>query len=206
MYNETVPNKALDTWYHIFLRVLDKHAPLRQQRVKYATLPPWLTADLIEAVEHRDELRREKRFTDYKKERNRVKSMVLKAKKLLFDKAIHESKDCATIWRAINLVTRGTNKSTALLPPHLTANSFNSHFVSAAESLIPLRTKLHDYIRPDNLMDFCKHRTAGKEPFIIPTIAVHEVGKLVTSLENKKNHQDWMRLVRKYSRYLSHTL
>ena len=49
-----------------------------------------------------------KRFEDFKKQRNKVKSLVRSAKKSYFDKLIELDKSTTTIWKAINEIT---NKS-----------------------------------------------------------------------------------------------
>ena len=51
--------------------------------------PLWLTKDAIGAMAIRDRLKREeKKFNDFKKQRNRVKSLVRSAKKAYFDKLV----------------------------------------------------------------------------------------------------------------------
>ena len=54
----------------MFLSIIDKHAPLRQRRVKNLSLPPWITNDLRNAMTNRDELKRAQ--TEKKKEIRRV--------------------------------------------------------------------------------------------------------------------------------------
>ena len=56
----------------------------------------------------RDRLKKEKRLKDFKKQRNKVKSLVRSAKKSYFDKLIELDKSTSTIWKAINEIT---NKS-----------------------------------------------------------------------------------------------
>ena len=56
----------------------------------------------------RDRPKNEKRFEDFKKQRNKVKSLVRSAKKSYFDKLIELDKSTTTIWKAINEIT---NKS-----------------------------------------------------------------------------------------------
>ena len=36
VYNHTDPDEALATWYSVFLKVLDKHAPQKKRRIKYS--------------------------------------------------------------------------------------------------------------------------------------------------------------------------
>ena len=187
VYNETDPNNALRLWYNLFMNVLDKHAPLRQKRIKNRVKPPWLSQEIIGAMELRDNLREQKLFPDYKKQRNRVKSMVLRAKKAHFDHMIKDNRDTSAIWRALNLFTRGGSKHLPSPPPHITADTFNNYFLSVVESVIPSTCDPTKYSCPDVLLHFCGERTAGTLPFSIPFLTVHEVGKLVRKMANKKS-------------------
>ena len=64
------PTTTLFTWYEVFLPAKEKHAPPRRKRVKYPTLPQWLSADITTAVKTRGKLKRkEKIFEDYKKKK-----------------------------------------------------------------------------------------------------------------------------------------
>ena len=71
--NCTDPDKALATWYNVYLTVVSRHAPLRRKRVKHPKLPPWLNKDIKETMAERGKLKREKWFPEYKKFRNKVK-------------------------------------------------------------------------------------------------------------------------------------
>ena len=77
------PNQALTAWYEAFIPVVEKHAPIRRRRVKHPTLPQWLSSEIIKAMKLRDRLKRDKKFEDYKKQRNKVTSLVRAAKKSL---------------------------------------------------------------------------------------------------------------------------
>ena len=50
----------------------------------------------------RDRLKKEKRFQDFKKQRNKGKSLVRSAKKSYCDKLIELDKSTSIIWKAIN--------------------------------------------------------------------------------------------------------
>ena len=82
------PDDALSVWYDIIMPIINVHAPLRKKRVKHPKLPPWLTRDVITAMAVRDRLKKENRFEDFKKQRNKVKSLMRSAKKSYFDKLI----------------------------------------------------------------------------------------------------------------------
>ena len=79
--NCTDPDKALATWYNVYLTVVNRHAPLKRKRVKHPKLPPWLNKDIKETMAERDKQKREKCFPEYKKLRYKVKNLVRKAQK-----------------------------------------------------------------------------------------------------------------------------
>ena len=60
--------------------------------MKHPKLPQLLTKDVIRAVAIRDRLKKEIKFDDFKKQRNRVKSLVRSAKKAYFDKLVETGK------------------------------------------------------------------------------------------------------------------
>jgi hypothetical protein len=187
IYNLNNPDGALSVWYAIFLNILNRHAPLRRKRVKYASLPPWLNQEIIQAMQKRNELRQQKRFTEYKRERNRVKYLVRLARKSFVDRLIKQDRDVKTLWRAMAVVTGGNGKRSPVIPSSLTADNFNDHFLSIAESLVPSQINSHPYTCPRTLTDFCNSRNDGLQDFQLPPLAVHEVGKFISSMKNKKS-------------------
>ena len=187
VYQYDDPNQALSAWYRVFLPILDKHAPIRRKRVKHTSHPPWLNQDIIQAMKYRDDLRRQKCFDDFKRERKRVKALIRESQKTLVDNLIKREKDVSSLWRAMTLVTGGAGRKSQVIPPNLSPNTFNQHFLSVADSLVPPREESHEYVCSDTLVDFCTQRTAGSRGFSIPPIAVHEVGKFINSMHNKKS-------------------
>ena len=75
----------LVAWYEAFLPVIEKHAPLRRKRVKHPTLLQWLSPDIITAMKTRDKLKKEKKFEDYKRQRNKITNLVRAGKKAYFE-------------------------------------------------------------------------------------------------------------------------
>ena len=114
-------------WYDIFIPIIDKHAPLRKKKVKHPKLPSLLTKDVIGALAIRDRLKKENEFDYFKKQRNRVKSLVRSAKKAYFDKLVETDKSISTIWKAINEITNKSNRKTNNTTPPISPNLFNTH-------------------------------------------------------------------------------
>ena len=84
-----------------------------------------------------------------------------------------------------NVFMKGHRSTSADIPKDLTANVFNNHFLSVSESLIEQRTNIYECSNP--LHDFCKQKTSGQDPFVIPYLSVSELGKYISRLENKKS-------------------
>ena len=107
-----------------------------------------------------------------------------KAKKEYFQKLIERDNNIASVCRALNVFTKGHRFTSADIPKSLTANVFNNHFLSVSESLIEPRTNVYECSNP--LHDFCKQKTSGQDPFVIPYLSVSELGKYIARLENQK--------------------
>ena len=104
-----------------------------------------------------------------------------KAKKEYFQKLIERDNNIASVWRALNVFTKGHRSTSADIPNNLTANVFNNHFLSVSESLIEPRTNVYECSNP--LHDFCKQKTSGQDPFVIPYLSVSELGKYISRLD-----------------------
>ena len=81
MYNFSDPSLALSRWIDLFLDVINKHAPLKKKQVKHQTLPPWQNTDIKQAMLLRDKFRNQKKFVEYKQQRNCVNYLVREGKK-----------------------------------------------------------------------------------------------------------------------------
>ena len=182
------PNQALTAWYEAFLPVVEKHAPVRKRRVKHSTLPQWLSSEIIKAMKHRDRLKRDKKFEDYKKQRNKVTSLVRAAKKAYFAKLINDNKDTASLWRAMTEITHKSRNKAKTAEIKCSPNVFNNHFLSLTDAILKSAdtSTSSDYKIPASLKKFCKDRISSSDSFKVPPIAVHEVGAYINKLKNKK--------------------
>lgn len=188
VYNSNTPDDALAAWYSIVMPIIDKHAPIRRKRVKHKTLPGWLTREIVEAMKTRDELKKKKKFDEYKQQRNKVSVLVKNAKKAYFNKLISNHCDTAHLWRAMNEITHKTRTSQPSSAAHFSPDSLNAHFLSSAS--LPPQSASADAQNSSHysvLTKFCRNRLRASDTCDIPNIAVHEVGKYIMSLKNKKS-------------------
>ena len=128
-------------WKEAFLSICNKHAPLKQSRVR-DKLSPWMTPDVIEMIYKRDYLKRvavrSKSLSDlveYRKLRNYITVFIRKKKQCYFDdvskKHINNPK---ALWNELHKVT-GISKSYDGLPNDITADDMNDYFVNVSSSI-----------------------------------------------------------------------
>ena len=61
-----------------------------------------------------------------------------------FQKPTERDNNIASVWRALDVFTKGHRSKSAEVPKNLTANVFNNHFLSVLESLIEPRTNVYE--------------------------------------------------------------
>ena len=80
-YNHTDPDEVLASWYSVFLKVLDMHAPQKKRRIKYSFKPGWLTSEVLDAMRYRDYLLKLKLFDEYKNKKTKKQKTTTKTTK-----------------------------------------------------------------------------------------------------------------------------
>ena len=89
----------------------------------------------------------------------------------------------------MNTFTKGTNSRHKEIPHHFTADAFNDYFLSIAKTVVKSQDSPDSnkhYSCSKRLVDFCQQKTKGTDPFTIPLMAVHEMGKYISGMNNKK--------------------
>jgi len=128
VFNHLVADEALYALLDILYPIIDKHAPLRHHRVKYPSLPPWLTKTIIEAMSLRDFFKNNNMKSHFKKQRNKVTELTRQAKATYFDKLIEDKKDIKTVWRAVNNILGKCKQTSNMSATTISPDDFNNHF------------------------------------------------------------------------------
>ena len=81
VYRYTDPDEALEIWYKTFSSVYNKHVPFMTKCVKYTRKPPWLSKEIEETIIKRDRLLKAREHEEFKKQRNKVTSLIRASKK-----------------------------------------------------------------------------------------------------------------------------
>ena len=188
IHNFTDPNTALESMCDMLKSAFNKHAPLKSKRVKHPDIPAWLNPDIIKAMRLRDQFKKEKNTTEFKKHRNLVNVMVKNAKKDYFNNLVQNNKDTATIWKAINKLTNPSRKTSKSLKIDINPDTINDFFINLHHNILTkeIIESNKKYECPPKLVDFCKKKNAPIN-FEIPLMTTLEVGKYITNLKNTKS-------------------
>ena len=112
------PNVLWNEFKSNFLAVAEKHAPIRQRRVKREH-KPWLTKEIKRLMYHRDYLKRQSvRFTSstyneaYKRCKNKLNKLIKMTKEEYFKTKLSNANNSKNSWQAINELLNKKPKST----------------------------------------------------------------------------------------------
>ena len=93
------PNELWGDFKFEFLRIADKHAPVKQRRIK-TELKPWITSEIKYLIYHRDYLKRQAirlrsvyYETAYKKCKNKITNLIRTSKENYFKAKLSDSKN-----------------------------------------------------------------------------------------------------------------
>ena len=92
------PNEMWNSWKHLLMGVIDKHAPLKTKRIRN-NRSPWITNELLREIYKRDFLKKKATSTndpliwkEFKDARNKVNNSIKKAKRKYFSEKLDASK------------------------------------------------------------------------------------------------------------------
>ena len=80
MINDVQAATDSDMWYTLFLSEINKHAPLKTKRIKYAHQPEWLTDDIKDAQKKRNHFHKSGDWVNFRYWRNKCKTLIEKSK------------------------------------------------------------------------------------------------------------------------------
>ena len=137
------PNDKWETFYSLFMEVLNSDAPVKTKRVKSNLQPKWFTDDLRKLIKQRDHLLSKARnypkhsmeWEEYRKFRNKVRREIRNAKRNFFQVTLTKRKaNSKDLWAHLKTfnpkqsnigpITQGNSSDKEI------ADLFNEHFIS----------------------------------------------------------------------------
>ena len=151
------------TWNALFLSVLNKHAPIKEKRVKRAKKSAWLTEEITAAQKNRDYYHKKQDWENFKVWRNKTKSLIRTAKKAFFENAINVNRDNSFLWQHVKDIT-GQSQANKLPPallsdqgpinnPQEIIDEMNLYFAKVSDRLIKDKRPFSD-LNADVLKEF----------------------------------------------------
>ena len=145
-------NDALNVWYDMFQKVVDKHIPKKCKRVKAAPAA-WLTRGIKKLMSRRDYLHRKavksnssSDWDEYKKCRNMVTKMIREEKQTYCKQSVSDNVgNSKKMWNALhNILPRKASPSPSSInvdgrvctDKNDIADGFNEHFTGIAAKLV----------------------------------------------------------------------
>ena len=129
-----------------FLSVLNKHAPIKEKRVKRASISGWLTEEITLAQKNREFYHKKQDWENFRLWRNKTKSLIRTAKNAFFENAVNENRDNSFLWKHVKDITgqSQTNKLPSALQsdqgpinnPQEIIDEINSYFAMVSDRLI----------------------------------------------------------------------
>ena len=86
-------NSMIDAWYSMFTRIVDKHAPIKTQRVKRNIQPDWLNSEILDSMKERDKCKKNGNLEVYKTLRNRISILIKESKESTYKSKIEAGKN-----------------------------------------------------------------------------------------------------------------
>ncbi len=138
--NCTNVHHAWSLWSSTFNELSNKHAPIKQMRVKDRN-NPWVSSDIIKMMYERDNVHKKAvktgdplLFDQYKVLRNNISTSLDKAKKQHYEDEITKNKnDSRKMWKTLKTII--PSKSSKSNKCDLTAQQLNEHFLNVGKNL-----------------------------------------------------------------------
>ena len=197
---EDNPSVCLQLFYDMLNKVLDKHAPVVEKRVKKERQPDWYNSEIIYARNMRDKYNALGLWSEYRFWRNKTKQIIENSKKNYYKNMVKDSKDSKSLWKCLHSLNPKFKKSphelatdennTTTNDKKSIADTFNNFFTSCAEELREQRDITSvDKADFNNLSKFIKNQLKQQkhEKFTIPPIKINKLFDELIKLDVNKS-------------------
>ena len=170
---------------------------MKRKRVKTKRLPDWFTPDITHLQKLRDNSKRLKMWSDYRRYRNQIKFSIRKAKRSFFSDSVTNSKDPKFIWKHLRSTIKKSETLFNKLPSEL---KLNDEIISDSESVAfklnvyfsPIAQIINEHndevetTEPDKLRKFVESKIPENVSFKIPLITSEQVLSFINKLDPAK--------------------
>ena len=179
---------AVKKWEDIVMRIIDKHMPWKTKRMR-KKCSPWMNESIYKLMRQRDKIKKqaiaqksEQLWKKYRQFRNKVTSVIRKAKKLYYVEKLSKRSNRNESWNILKSFL--PNKGSSNLPcddSHSKASEFNNHFANVAPDLL----REHECTETDSSVS--PKPVSFQSKFEFTVVSETEVLRELQKLKNKKS-------------------
>ena len=196
---DTEVNDILSLFVCSFSKVVDKHIPLIEKRVKHEKQPGCITDEIRKTIKIRDNYRHKNKnknnHNSYKFWRNRSTKLIRAAKQKYYIQSIEQNKNNAIIISEIldelSYKPKKTVTASLCINGELKendsdiANAFNNHFIKIVDTYVDkMELDVAPNLQP--LKAFITKKLPPGNVFVIPNISEETVFNFLSSIDIKK--------------------
>lgn len=191
----TDPNIALNTFCNLICGILNKHAPIKEKRIKRDQQPGWFTQELQSLIYKRDACHKKGNIDEYKELKNRIASLIKSNKKEFLNQAISENIESKHLWRHLKDISGIKQNSKIVLPQHIIKentciedeqsiiNELNHHFINISNIITKTKFTTQNFCKLEHkLNEQLRYHT-----FDIQPITALDVKHLIDKLNVNKS-------------------
>lgn len=161
---------------------------MREKRVARGKPTPWITSEVLQLIQKRDALLKKARLSSlpddwdtYRSVRNKASNPIKSTKYKFYNNCFDENKSNPKgVWKIIKSLMGTDKKTETRSTSKLSANDFNVHFTSVADSLRNLLPSVPFNI--SKLEHFVLSRKDPETVFSIPRIQILDIQLIVFKL------------------------
>ena len=189
------PNHALEFLYQMLTDTLNKHAPIKQRRIKHIHQPDWFNTEILNAIKCRDKAKQSNNHQSYKYWRREVKKLCKKSKHQYYKHAINNNSNPKLLWNNLKLLSGKStihnttqindSDSSPITNSKDTAEFFNQHFINVFQL-----SQSQDSLPSNHISKILNYTTSKLSPgtsFHIPPISEDFIRKQLQALDTKKS-------------------
>ena len=189
------PDNALEYFTQLFTEVLNKHAPIKQKRVKHSHQPDWFTSEIANAIKCRNKFKQDKNSQSFKHWRKKVKNLCYKNKQQYYTNSITKNSNPKTLWNNLKTLSGKSpvhnnihvhdNENNPIINKQEAAEFFNNHFSNVFKTS-KSQVKL-DTVHKSAITTFTSSKLKPDTMYEIPPISEDFILKQLKNLNTTKS-------------------
>ena len=185
-----------EAWTTTFMKVYNKHAPIKTKRVKHETQPEWINDEIKTAMKTRDAHYKLKDWKQYKFWRNKIAVLIRTSKRDFFARSIAGDKDTSFLWKHVRNIS-GKNNEKRIPQEIIIDNESINEKTDIIENLNLFFSKISEKLKSEHpqhnlhndfgkLSSYVDTKVPRNVEFVIPLMKNTDLLSIIGSLDTTK--------------------